>query len=144
MWQTLKGLKADINISFFDLIRELWNMKSLRSCVSSWSSTRLRVRWTGSWQRRMRRWSRSRGTAKEWQTPCRALWMLRSGAGTMPWESRRRWRETWMRWRFSWATPTARLLSHRSSWEMSRHSWRYVRHRVVLTMVSTWTFWHWC
>ena len=121
----LKALKVRTKILLYDVIRELWNTKSLRSCVFSWSSTRSRVRWTGSWQKKMRRWSRSRETARGWLTPCRALWILRSGAGTMPWESRRRWRETWMRWRFSWAMPIARLLSPRSSWGMFRHSWRY-------------------
>ena len=121
----LKALKVRRKILLYAVIRELWNTKSLRSCVFSWSSTRSRVRWTGSWQKKMRRWSRSRETARGWLTLCRALWILRSGAGTMPWESRRRWRETWMRWRFSWAMPIARLLSPRSSWGMFRHSWRY-------------------
>ena len=73
--------------------RQHWNMKSLRSSVFSWSLPRSRVKLTGRLQRRMRRWSRSRGTARGWSNPCRALWTQRLGAEMMPWESRRRWRE---------------------------------------------------
>ena len=107
------------------LYRLPWSMRNPRSCVSSWSSPRSRVKLTGNLLRRTRRSSRSRGTAREWWRPCRPRWTLRSGAGTMPWGSRRRWRETWMRWRFSWAMPTARQLNPRNSWETCRGSLRY-------------------
>ncbi len=74
----------------------------------------------------MRKWSISRGTTRESLNPCRALWTLKSGAGMMPWESRRRWRETLMRWRFSWATPIAKLLRPRNSSGTFRDNSRYM------------------
>lgn len=47
---------------------------SVFTCSWTWRS---RVRLTGCWQRGVRRWSKSRGIAKGWLTPCRAPWTVK-------------------------------------------------------------------
>ena len=98
---------------------ELLSMRSPRfSILSILSSTRSRVRLIGILQRKMR-WSRSRGTARGWLTPCGALWTLRSGAGAENQEK--------------YLNEIEIQLSHRNNWKMSKKNSRsdYVNKTIL-------------